>query len=110
MGSQHTDAQPVLPMVLFALPLLPLQQSRHPRQPADRPALQPTLLRRVQLVSMCQLLSIPPFGTDAFLRNRLRSHLDKIKMVRPAGCSRQHARISVLHPSRSKCLGMHRHP
>ena len=37
--------------------------------------------RRVQLVSMCQLLSIPPFGTDNFVRNRLRSHLDKIKQV-----------------------------
>lgn len=39
-------------------------------------------VRRVQLVSMCQLLSIPPYGTDGFLRNRLRSHLDKIKLVR----------------------------
>lgn len=39
-------------------------------------------LDRVQLVSMCQLLGIPPFGTDGFLRNRLRSHLDGIKQVR----------------------------
>jgi hypothetical protein len=39
-------------------------------------------LDRVQLVSMCQLLSIPPFGTDGFLRNRLRSQLDGIKQVR----------------------------
>lgn len=47
------------------------------------------LVHRVQLVSMCQLLSIPPFGTDAFLRNRLRSHLDKTKMVRfRAPCGR----------------------
>lgn len=38
-------------------------------------------LDRVQLVSMCQLLSIPPFGTDSFLKNRLRSNLDKIKQV-----------------------------
>jgi hypothetical protein len=38
-------------------------------------------LDRVQLVSMCQLLSIPPFGTDGFLRNRLRSQLDGIKQV-----------------------------
>ncbi|WIA07926.1 hypothetical protein OEZ85_007404 [Tetradesmus obliquus] len=36
-------------------------------------------LDRVQLVSMCQLLSIPPFGTDGFLRNRLRSQLASIK-------------------------------
>lgn len=38
-------------------------------------------LDRVQLVSMCQLLNIPPFGTDSFLKNRLRSNLDKIKQV-----------------------------
>ena len=30
---------------------------------------------------MCQLLSIPPFGTDGFLRGRLRAHLDRIKRV-----------------------------
>lgn len=36
-------------------------------------------LDRVQLVSMCQLLNIPPFGTDGFLKNRLRSNLDAIK-------------------------------
>lgn len=36
-------------------------------------------LDRVQLVSMCQLLGIPPFGTDSFLKNRLRSHLETIK-------------------------------
>jgi hypothetical protein len=42
-------------------------------------------LDRVQLVSMCQLLSIPPFGTDSFLKNRLRSNLDKIKQVRMCG-------------------------
>jgi LETM1 and EF-hand domain-containing protein 1 len=38
-------------------------------------------LDRVQLVSMCQLLNIPPFGTDGFLKNRLRSNLDAIKQV-----------------------------
>lgn len=38
-------------------------------------------LDRVQLVSMCQLLGLPPFGTDTFLRNRMRSHLDAIKQV-----------------------------
>ena len=31
---------------------------------------------------MCQLLSIPPFGTDGFLRNRLRAHLEKTKQAR----------------------------
>jgi LETM1 and EF-hand domain-containing protein 1 len=39
-------------------------------------------LDRVQLVSMCQLLSIPPFGTDGFLRTRLRAHLERITQVR----------------------------
>lgn len=38
-------------------------------------------LDRVQLVSMCQLLNIPPFGTDGFLKKRLRSNLDAIKRV-----------------------------
>ena len=38
-------------------------------------------LDRVQLVSMCQLLNIPPFGTDYFLRQRLRSHLEKLRQV-----------------------------
>lgn len=44
-------------------------------------------LDRVQLVSMCQLLSIPPFGTDGFLKNRLRSNLDAIKQVCRQHCS-----------------------
>lgn len=38
-------------------------------------------LDRVQLVSMCQLLNIPPFGTDGFLKQRLRSHLENIRQV-----------------------------
>jgi LETM1 and EF-hand domain-containing protein 1 len=32
-----------------------------------------------QLVSMCQFVGIAPFGTDAFLRNRLKSQLRQIK-------------------------------
>lgn len=36
-------------------------------------------LERVQLVSMCQFVGISPFGTDAFLRSRLTSHLGQIK-------------------------------
>lgn len=36
-------------------------------------------LERVQLVSMCQFVGINPFGTDAFLRTRLRQHLQQIK-------------------------------
>ena len=36
-------------------------------------------LERVQLVSLCRFVGISPFGTDAFLRTRLRSHLIEIK-------------------------------
>jgi len=36
-------------------------------------------LERVQLVSLCRFVGIQPFGTDAFLRSRLRSHLQEIK-------------------------------
>ena len=36
-------------------------------------------LERVQLVSLCRFVGISPFGTDAFLRTRLRSHLLEIK-------------------------------
>lgn len=36
-------------------------------------------LERVQLVSLCRFVGISPFGTDIFLRGRLRAHLQKIK-------------------------------
>lgn len=36
-------------------------------------------LERVQLVSLCRFVGIQPFGTDTFLRARLRSHLQNIK-------------------------------
>ncbi|KAL4859684.1 Mitochondrial proton/calcium exchanger protein [Chlorella vulgaris] len=36
-------------------------------------------LERVQLVSLCRFVGIQPFGTDAFLRSRLRRHLLEIK-------------------------------
>jgi len=36
-------------------------------------------LERVQLVSLCRFVGIQPFGTDPFLRARLRSHLQGIK-------------------------------
>jgi LETM1 and EF-hand domain-containing protein 1, mitochondrial len=36
-------------------------------------------LDRVQVVSLCQLLGLPPYGTDGFLRSRLRGQLAKIK-------------------------------
>ncbi len=37
---------------------------------------------RVQLVSLCRFVGIQPFGTDAFLRSRLRRHLMEIKVGR----------------------------
>lgn len=36
-------------------------------------------LERVQLVSLCRFVGISPFGTDAFLKTRLRAHLLEIK-------------------------------
>ena len=36
-------------------------------------------LERVQLASLCRFVGIQPFGTDAFLRARLRLHLREIK-------------------------------
>jgi LETM1 and EF-hand domain-containing protein 1 len=36
-------------------------------------------LERVQLSSLCRFVGISPFGTDAFLRARLRAHLGALK-------------------------------
>jgi LETM1 and EF-hand domain-containing protein 1 len=36
-------------------------------------------LERVQLISLCRFVGIQPFGTDAFLRARLRAHLQSIR-------------------------------
>ncbi len=36
-------------------------------------------LERLQLVTLCQFVGITPFGTDAFLRSRLRQHLAQVK-------------------------------
>lgn len=50
--------------------------TRHrPRHPLCRTC-------RVQLVSLCRFVGIQPFGTDAFLRSRLRRHLMEIKVGR----------------------------
>jgi LETM1 and EF-hand domain-containing protein 1 len=38
-------------------------------------------LDRVQLVSMCTLLGIPVYGTDSYLKHRLRTHLANAKQV-----------------------------
>lgn len=37
-------------------------------------------LDRLQLVSLCKFVGLAPFGTDAFLRARLRAHLASIKV------------------------------
>ena len=39
-------------------------------------------LERVQLVNLCRFIGVTPFGTDDFLRVRLRARLSAIK-VRP---------------------------
>lgn len=37
-------------------------------------------LERIHLVNLCRFVGIQPFGTDAFLAARLRSHLSTIKV------------------------------
>jgi LETM1-like protein len=37
-------------------------------------------LERLHLVNLCRFVGIAPFGTDAFLRARLRSHLGAVKV------------------------------
>ena len=47
-------------------------------------------LERIHLVNLCRFVGIQPFGTDAFLVSRLRTHLATIK-ARPArGAARGH--------------------
>lgn len=36
-------------------------------------------LDRVHLISICRFVGLQPFGTDAFLRSRIRSHIRKLK-------------------------------
>lgn len=36
-------------------------------------------LDRIYLINMCKFAGIQPFGTDAFLRNRIRAHLRQLK-------------------------------
>lgn len=45
-------------------------------------------LDRLQLVSLCKFVGLAPFGTDAFLRARLRAHLASIKVWEWALCVR----------------------
>ena len=37
-------------------------------------------LERVHLVNLCRFVGITPFGTDEFLRSRLRARLSAIKV------------------------------
>ena len=38
-------------------------------------------LERIHLVNLCRFVGIQPFGTDAFLVSRLRTHLAAIKVL-----------------------------
>ena len=42
-------------------------------------------LERIHLVNLCRFVGIQPFGTDAFLVSRLRTHLATIKARRARG-------------------------
>ena len=53
-----------------------------PPPPPPPPHLAPC---SVQLVSLCRFVGIQPFGTDAFLRGRLRRHLQEIKVGEVVG-------------------------
>lgn len=53
------------------------RQPPPPHAPRSPPCAPPC---SVQLVSLCRFVGIQPFGTDAFLRSRLRRHLLEIKV------------------------------
>lgn len=40
-------------------------------------------LQRVHLINLCRFIGVTPFGTDEFLRVRLRARLAAIKVRRP---------------------------
>lgn len=56
-----------------SLPGLPAPHTRPPSLVTPCPC-------SVQLVSLCRFVGIQPFGTDTFLRSRLRRHLVEIKV------------------------------
>lgn len=49
-------------------------------------------LDRVHLVNLCRFVGIQPFGTDAFLVQRLRLHLSGIKV---SPISAQHCQTAI---------------
>jgi len=49
-------------------------------------------LERIHLVNLCRFVGIQPFGTDAFLVSRLRTHLAAIKARTPPAAARPAAR------------------
>jgi len=42
-------------------------------------------MSRTQLVTMCTFMNIQPYGADAFIRFKLRSHIRDLQARRPAG-------------------------
>lgn len=57
-------------------------------------------LERIHLVNLCRFVGITPFGTDEFLRSRLRSQLAAIKVIAPGveGCIPIHKGGKLLPP------------
>ena len=80
--SQLSTGSSAIPAQLQQTPCadpLPAPPARLPTPPASASPL-PGRPCRVQLVSLCRFVGIQPFGTDAFLRGRLRRHLLEIKV------------------------------
>ncbi len=44
-------------------------------------------LERVHLINLCRFIGVTPFGTDEFLRTRLRARLAAIKVGPPGAMS-----------------------
>jgi hypothetical protein len=60
-------------------------------------------LERIHLVNLCRFVGIQPFGTDAFLVSRLRTHLAAIKaraaLCADSGLSRVSGRPGACRPA-----------
>ena len=56
-------------------------------------------LERIHLVNLCRFVGIQPFGTDAFLVARLRSHLHTIKVRILSSCMILNCPLLRGHPA-----------
>jgi hypothetical protein len=54
-------------------------------------------MTRGQLVAICRLLELTPFGTNAFLRFQIEMQLRKLKVMRP-----DRSKLKVMLPDRRK--------